>query len=120
LAPDFPGSGERSFFRRVAMEAPDDQCGHACAPGFERRQVADAGLVPAARVVDDEDVAGLGGAERLQEDVDAAEVTRRKRAAGDPASGRDGRDAGRRRSQRNAVADAGIRHERRGKVGERG
>src|SRR5207237_8092548 len=69
-------------------------------------------------VVDDEDVAGLRAAERLEEDVDAAVVPRRQGAPRDLPAGDDRSDPRRRRAQRHAHADAGIRDERSGKIGE--
>src|SRR5437899_1727882 len=45
----------------VAVETPDNYAGQPGACCLERGEVADAGLVVAAAVVDDQDVAVLGG-----------------------------------------------------------
>ncbi len=68
----------------IAMGAPDDDAGQAgdvCLAGHE---IANAAFVEPAGVVDDEHVAALGRGDGLEKDVDAARVTRRTRAPGDP------------------------------------
>ncbi len=52
---------------RVAVQAPHHQARHPGRPGLKHRQVADAGLIGAPAVVDDQHVAGPGPAEGLQE-----------------------------------------------------
>ena len=61
----------------VAVQPPDDDPDQAGARDLERDEVADAGLVGAALVVDDEHVAGFGVPEGLEEHVDAADVPHR-------------------------------------------
>ena len=50
-----------------AVQAPHHQARHPDRPGFQHRQVANAGLIGAPPVVDDQHVANPGPAEGLQE-----------------------------------------------------
>ena len=106
------------------MEPPDDEGVHAGRPGLEHGEVADAGLVDAPAVVDDEHVPGLRGGERLEEDVDAPGMTGRQGAAGEQrTTGHDGADPGGCHAERHADAYARVGQERRrepGDVGDHG
>ena len=59
------------------MRAPDDDAGQAGDVGFAGDQVADTAFVQAARVVDDQHVAGRRGGDRLEEHVRAPGMSRR-------------------------------------------
>ena len=100
------------------METPDNYAGQPGACCLEHGEVADAGLVVAAAVVDDQDVAVLGGLERLEEDVDAAVVARRQHPSGNLGAGDQGGDSRRRGAQRNPDADAGVEDQRRRQLSE--
>lgn len=71
-------------------------------------------------VVDDEDVAGRGPGERLQEDVDAAVVAYGQCLPGDPLPRHDGQDTGGRGAQGFPEAHTGVGDERGGEVREVG
>src|SRR5437764_9251 len=119
-APWSSGASGREYPMRAAVTPRSRR--RSAAGAAERctrgRRRAAPRLVRAAAVVDDEDVTGLGLAERLEEHVHAAVVPSRKRASGEPPAGDDRADPRRRGPQRYADPDEGVRHERRGEVGE--
>ena len=110
---------DRGEFRRVAVQAPHHQARHPGGLGLQDRQVADAGLVQAAAVVDDQHVAGFGPAKCLQEHIHAAVVPPWQDPPGDPLPGHDRPDSRMGGPQRNTTAQAGIGHQRRGQIRER-
>src|ERR1700733_6286303 len=63
---------DRGQLRRVAVQAPHHQARDTGGLGLQHRQVADARLVRAATVVDDQHVAGLCPAKCLQEHLHAS------------------------------------------------
>lgn len=103
----------------VAVQTPDNHAGQPGAGCLEHGEVADAGLVAAAAVVDDQNIAGLGELKRLEEDVDAAVVAGRQRPPGDLGTGNESGDSRRRRAQRNPDPDAGVEDQRRRELTER-
>ena len=101
------------------MQAPHDQAPHPGGPGLQHRQVAHAGLVHAAAVVDDQHVAGFSQAESLQEHIHAAVVPHRQDPPSDPLAGHDRPDSRMGGPQRNTTAHARISHQRSGQIRER-
>ena len=97
----------------VAVETPYNHAGQPGACCLKHGKVADAGLVVAAAVVDDQDIAVLGGLECLEEDVDAAVVAGGQHPSGNLGAGNQSGDSRRRGTQRNPDADAGVEDQRR-------
>jgi hypothetical protein len=65
---------DRSYVTRVAMQTPDH---HSHQPGglrLQSHEIADARFIESAAIVDHQHVARSGRSERLQEDIDAADV----------------------------------------------
>src|SRR5690242_14760394 len=102
VAPD--READLAQLARVPVQSPDDDAGEPRGLRLEDRQIADARLVDAAGVVDDEDIAGIRSLARLEEDVDTAEVPGRQYASDDERAGDDRPDAGRSGTQRHADA----------------
>jgi len=110
---------DRGQFRRVPVQAPHRQGRHTSCLGLQHRQVADARLVRAAAVVDDQHVAGSCPAKCLQEHVHAAVVPHWQHPPSDRLAGHNRPDPRMGRPQRNITAQAGIGHQRRGQIRER-
>ena len=95
------------------MQSPHDEGRDARRLRLEYGQVADAGLVRSAPIVDDQDIARPRRTECLEEDVDAAVMAGRECAPGDPCTGSNGCNPRRRHAQRHAspqttVGDKGV------------
>jgi hypothetical protein len=92
------------------MQPPDDDSVQLGGLDLEGNEVAYAALIQPAAVVYDEHVAGFSSVQRLQEDIDAAGMSRRTGASGDAAAGHHGLHSRRRTPHRDLGADAGIRN----------
>ena len=101
------------------MQAPHHQACHPGGLGLQYRQVADACLVRAAAVVDDQHVAGFGLTECLQEHVHTAVVPRWQDPPSDPLAGHDRPDSRMGGRPLNTTASRSIGHQWRGQIRER-
>ena len=98
------------------MQAPDHDARQSGRLSFEDDQIADAGLVQTAAVVDDEHVTRPGLFQDLEKDVHAAHVPGGRHAAGQAAGGHNGPQRG--TAQRNPGAQAGVSQVRCGQCPE--
>src|SRR5258708_4232790 len=76
----------RTYVRRIAMQAPDHDAGESSRVGFKDNKIAYAAFVEPSAVVDHQHVARSSLLQRLQEDVDAAGVSSRNYTPGQAAS----------------------------------
>ena len=76
----------RTYVRRIAMQAPDHDAVESSRVGFKDNKIADAAFVDPSAVVDHQHVARSSLLQRLQEDVDAAGVSCRDDTPGQAAS----------------------------------
>ena len=73
------GQPDLQQLRGVAVTAPDDDPGQPRELRLEHDEVAYAGLIVAAAVVDHEHASGGRVIDRLEDDIDAPEVRHRRR-----------------------------------------
>ncbi len=104
----------------VAVQAPDHDAGNAGGFRLQQHDIADAGLVQAAAVVDHQDFTRLGMLQHLEEDVDAADMPHRTRGSAAFHAGHDGADLGRREADGNSAAQATVCQVRAGQFLELG
>ncbi len=70
----------RSYVRCVAMEPPDHDAVQSSSLGFQSYEIAYTTFIKSSAIVDHQHVALLSPFERLQENIDAADVSRGRRA----------------------------------------
>ena len=99
---------DRAQLGGVTVAAPDDHRGDAAELRLQHGQVADARLIGAAAVVDDQDFAGRSCVDGLQEDVDAAGMDDGTGRAYDRWPGHDGADVRRGDPEPQAQPDRSI------------
>jgi len=95
---------------RVAVPAPDDDAGESGLTRLEHHQIAEAGLVVAAAVVDHQHAAGLRPLDAREKHVDAAEVGDGASRTAERPSGEQRCNLGRREPQRHSESYAGVGH----------
>jgi len=76
----------RTYLRRIAMQAPDHDAVESSRVGFKDNKIAYAAFVEPSAVVDHQHVARSSLLQRFQEDVDAAGVSSRDYTPGQAAS----------------------------------
>ena len=76
----------RTYVRRIAMQAPDHDAVKSSRVGFKDNKIAYAAFVEPSAVIDHQHVARSSLLQRLQEDVDAAGVSSRDDTPGQAAS----------------------------------
>src|SRR5258708_25613260 len=68
------------------MQPPDHDSVEPRSPSLQNHEIADAAFVEPPAIVDHQHVAGSRPFERLQEDIDAADMSNRKRTPSQPAA----------------------------------
>ena len=70
----------RTYVRCVAMEPPDHDSVQSSSLGFQSHEIAYTTFIESSAVVDHQHVAVFSPIERLQEDIDAADMSSGRRA----------------------------------------